>query len=71
MLACTHHVSWLTAAPGGKWICGNCKAVLAKKDLYPKFDELGPEFQSRWERHEKGEPLEVPMANREGSLTSA
>lgn len=62
MLACIHHVMWLRPVEGGKWLCNNCKEEVVKKDLYPKFDDLGPDFARRWERHEKGEPPE-PMPN--------
>lgn len=60
MLACTHHVSWLEPIEGGKHRCRYCKSVVAKKDIYPKFEDLGPEFQERWDRHEKGEPPPAP-----------
>lgn len=69
MLACTHHVSWLKPADGGKWTCGYCKSVVTKKDIYPKFDELGPTFQARWEGHEKGESLAPAPAPTAGGLT--
>ena len=66
MLACTHHVAWLKPVAGGKHQCGNCKAVVAKKDIYPKFEELGAEFQARWEQHEKSAapaPAAAPAAH--------
>lgn len=62
MLTCIHHVSWLKPVEGGKHQCSYCKATLAKKDIYPKFDDLGPEFQQRWDAHEKGEPSPPALA---------
>ena len=44
MLACLHNVSWVVPAPGGKHQCLYCKAIVAKKDIYPKWDDLGTEY---------------------------
>jgi hypothetical protein len=55
MLACTHHVTWLAPAEGGKHQCLYCREMVTKKDIFPKWDDLGPDFQKRWEAHEKGE----------------
>lgn len=60
MLACTHHVSWVKPIEGGKHLCSYCKEVVTKKEIYPKFEDLGPAFAARWDRHEKGEPPEAP-----------
>ena len=30
-------------------------AAITKKDIFPKWDDLGPDFQKRWDAHEKGE----------------
>ena len=55
MLACTHHVSWIVPFEGGKHRCVYCHEIVTKKDVYPKFDDLGRDFQAKWDRHEKGE----------------
>ena len=71
MLACIHHVSWVKPIDGGMHLCNYCRKVLVKKELYPKFEELGADFQTRWERHERGEPI-VPSqvdAAAQGGLT--
>jgi hypothetical protein len=60
MLGCIHHVQWLLPAPEGRWRCNNCKAPVTRKDVYPRFDELGEDFARRWELHEKGEPVPPP-----------
>jgi hypothetical protein len=52
MLACNHHVSWVKPVADGKHQCTYCKAVVAKKEIWPKFEELGTEFQTRWDTHE-------------------
>lgn len=56
MLACTHHVAWIRPVAGGKHQCSYCKAAVVKKDIYPKFEELGADFQARWDAHEKTGP---------------
>src|SRR6185436_7319755 len=55
MLACTHHVTWIAPAEGGKHQCLYCREFVTKKDIFPKWDDLGPDFQKRWDAHEKGE----------------
>jgi hypothetical protein len=72
MLSCTHHVSWIKPIEGGKHWCSYCKEVVVKKDIYPKFEELGAAFQQKWERHEKGEPALVEaVLPTPGGLTEA
>ena len=44
---------------GGKHLCSYCKELVIKKDIYPKWDDLGAAFQAKWDRHEKGEPQET------------
>jgi hypothetical protein len=61
MLACIHHVGWVVPIAGGKHQCLYCREEVAKKDIYPKFEDLGAEYQSRWDRHEKGEAA-APVA---------
>jgi len=55
MLACIHHVSWVVPVDGNKHQCLYCREIVAKKDIYPKFEDLGADYQARWDRHEKGE----------------
>ena len=71
MLGCIHHVQWLLPAPEGKWHCNNCKAPVTRREVYPKFEDLGPDFLARWEAHEKGEPLppQFHAATTRGGLT--
>jgi hypothetical protein len=52
VLTCVHHVQWVRQAPGGLHQCILCYQVVSKKDVYPKFEDLSPEFRERWERHE-------------------
>ena len=68
MLSCIHHVTWLRAIEGGKHQCTYCREIVTKKDIYPKFEDLGAEFQQRWDRHEKGEAGKSPAP--EGGATS-
>jgi hypothetical protein len=55
MLACTHHVTWIAPVEGGKHQCLYCRETVTKKDIFPKWDDLGPDFQRKWDAHEKGE----------------
>ncbi|HEY6098598.1 MAG TPA: hypothetical protein VIW03_04170, partial [Anaeromyxobacter sp.] len=52
MLNCVHHIQWVSEVPGGLHQCIHCHQVVAKKDVYPKFEELPEEFRKRWEAHE-------------------
>lgn len=63
-LACVHHVQWLTRAADGKFQCSYCRAFLQRKDVYPKWDDLGPDFQAWWLQHEKTAP---PLATAAGN----
>jgi len=54
MLACLHNASWVIPAPGGKHQCLYCKAFVAKKDIYPKWEDLGVDYQKAWDAHETG-----------------
>jgi hypothetical protein len=49
---CPHHIQWVVAVPRGLHQCLQCSEVVAKKDVTPKFDDLGPEAQKRWDAHE-------------------
>lgn len=62
MLACVHNVSWVISIPGGQHQCQYCRSIVAKKDIYPKWDDLGPEFQQKWDAHEKGGAAPKPSA---------
>lgn len=61
MLACIHNVSWVVPVAGGKHQCLYCRATVAKKDLYPKWDDLGAEYQKAWDAHENP-PAPAPAA---------
>lgn len=52
MLACIHFVSWVVPVEGGKHKCNNCRELVTKKQLYPKFEDLGAEYQKAWDAHE-------------------
>jgi len=51
MLACIHYVSWVVPIDGGKHQCLYCRETVSKKDIYPKFEDLGLDYQTRWDRH--------------------
>ncbi len=72
MLACNHHVSWVKPIEGGKFLCSYCKEEVARKQIYPKFEDLGADFQRKWDAHEKGEPPEAVIAGpTPGGLTES
>ncbi len=52
MLNCPHHIQWVRPVQGGLHQCILCFQVVAKKDVYPKFEDLTPELRARWEAHE-------------------
>lgn len=49
---CPHHVQWVIEAPNGLHQCSLCFEAVTKKDVTPKFEDLGAEFQKRWDAHE-------------------
>jgi len=49
---CPHHIQWVIEAPHGLHQCVQCFEPVAKKDITPKFEELGAELQRRWDAHE-------------------
>ena len=53
MLNCQHHISWVRAVEGGLHQCILCTAVVTKKDVYPKLEDLPAEFGRRWDEHER------------------
>ncbi len=65
MPTCLHHVQWVRRVPGGLHQCIQCFQVVAKKDVYPKYEDqdvypkyedLSDEFRRRWEDHEATRP---------------
>lgn len=52
MLTCVHHVSWIRELPGGVHQCILCFQAVAKKDVYPKFEDMPEEYRRRWDEHE-------------------
>ncbi|HXN42131.1 MAG TPA: hypothetical protein VN918_10110 [Myxococcaceae bacterium] len=67
MLACIHYVSWVVPIDGGKHQCLYCRETVTKKDIYPKFEDLGLDYQTRWDRHEKGEVAAPAPAKQDAS----
>jgi hypothetical protein len=60
---CPHHVAWLIPVRHGLHQCIQCWQVVTRKDVVPKFEDLPPEFQQRWEAHEKdGQPARAAAA---------
>jgi hypothetical protein len=49
---CPHHIQWVVEAHNGLHQCLQCFEAVAKKDITPKFEDLGVEFQKRWDAHE-------------------
>ena len=49
---CPHHIQWVVPAALGLHQCTQCFEVVQKKDITPKFEDLGPEIQKRWDAHE-------------------
>jgi hypothetical protein len=49
---CPHHIQWVVEAPNGLHQCLQCFEAVAKKDITPKFEDLGVELQQRWDAHE-------------------
>lgn len=52
MLGCIHNVSWVVPVDGGKHQCLYCREIVTKKQIYPKFEDLGPDYQKKWDAHE-------------------
>ncbi len=59
---CPHHVQWVVPVAHGLHQCIQCYEVVTRKDVTPKFEELPPEMQARWDAHEKTGPLGAPAA---------
>ncbi len=58
---CPHHVAWLLPVRDGLHQCFQCWEVVTRKDITPKFEDLPPEFQRRWDAHEsQGRPPAAP-----------
>lgn len=60
MLTCVHHVQWVRPVAGGLHQCTLCQQVVTKKDVYPKPEDLGPEFLRRWDEHEASAAQAAP-----------
>lgn len=52
-MLCVHHVQWVVPVAYGLHRCIQCGAIVGKKDVTPRFDDLGPEFARRWDEHER------------------
>ncbi len=50
---CPHHIQWVVPVAHGLHQCIQCYEVVSKKDITPKFEDLGPETQKRWDAHEQ------------------
>ena len=59
---CPHHVQWVIEAPNGLHQCLHCYDAVTKKDVTPRFEDLGAEFQRRWDAHEATAPKAAPPA---------
>jgi len=53
---CPHHIQWVIEAENGLHQCLQCFDVVTKKDVTPKFEDLGAELQKRWDAHEARAP---------------
>jgi hypothetical protein len=49
---CPHHIQWVIEAPAGLHQCLQCFDAVAKKDITPRFEDLGADLQKRWDAHE-------------------
>ena len=49
---CPHHIQWVVEAHNGLHQCLQCFDAVTKKDVTPKFEDLGEELQKRWDAHE-------------------
>ncbi len=52
MLTCVHHIQWVREVQGGLHQCIHCFQVVARKDVYPKLEDLPPDVSRRWDAHE-------------------
>lgn len=65
MLTCVHHVQWVRPIASGLHQCILCQQVVAKKDVYPKLEDLPLDYRSRWDAHEatgQAGPPDLPAA---------
>ncbi len=62
LLGCIHNVSWVVPVEGGKHQCLYCREIVTKKQIYPKFEDLGPDYQKAWDAHEGAKPAEPKPA---------
>jgi hypothetical protein len=66
VLNCQHHVSWVRAVEGGLHQCILCTAVVTKKDVYPKLEDLPEDFVRRWDAHEATQHRALQRAEHTG-----
>jgi hypothetical protein len=52
LMNCPHHIQWVVPVAYGQHQCVQCYELVGKKDITPKFEDLGPELQGRWDAHE-------------------
>jgi hypothetical protein len=57
---CPHHIQWVIEAPNGLHQCLQCFDAVTKKDITPKFEDLGEALQKRWDAHEARAPKGAP-----------
>jgi len=62
MPLCLHHVQWAREIPGGLHQCGLCGEIIAWTDVYPKPEDLTPDFRNRWKAHEASGGAGAPAA---------
>jgi hypothetical protein len=58
---CPHHIQWVVPAALGLHQCLQCFEVVQKKDITPKFEDLGAEIQRRWDAHEAAAAKAAPV----------
>ena len=57
---CPHHIMWIVEREHGLHQCIQCQQVVTRKDVTPRFEDLGPLLQQRWQAHEtSGQPAVV------------
>ncbi len=66
VLTCVHAVQWVRRVAGGLHQCILCQQVVGRKDVYPRFEDLTPEFRARWEAHERSAQDAEPTAPEAG-----
>jgi len=49
---CPHHIQWVVPVAYGQHQCMQCWDLVTRKDVTPKFEDLAPDLQKKWEAHE-------------------